>query len=114
MPAVTSPNDVVMRRDGGVIVIGDKASVTTSRPAVTAGPPKSSEELDRALQGMSRGTTGSMSTSGTQSGFGAGAGAGAGSGIDTGGDSRNRARDSAPPASGEGSGASSSGPPDRQ
>jgi len=102
MPAVTSPNDVVMRRDGDVIIIGDKASVATSRPAVPAGPPKSAEELDRALQGMSRGTTGNMSTSGTQGG------------IDTGGDSRNRARDSAPPASGEGSGASSSGPPDGQ
>jgi penicillin-binding protein 1A len=99
MPAVTSPNDVVMRRDGGgVIVIGDKASMTTSRPSVTAGPPKTSEELDRALQGMSRGTTGSVSTSGTGASQGAASSSGAAS-IGTG----------APPPSSEGSGASSDG-----
>jgi penicillin-binding protein 1A len=66
-PAVTSPNDVVMRREGDVIVIGDKAGIATSRPSATADPPKSAAELDRALQGMSRSTVGPMSTSGTSS-----------------------------------------------
>jgi penicillin-binding protein 1A len=64
-PAITSPNDVVMRRDGDVVVIGDKAGIATSRPATD--PPKSAAELDRVLQGMSRSTVGPVSTSGTGS-----------------------------------------------
>lgn len=52
--AVTSTNDVVVvRQTDGTIVIGDRASVTTSRHASDS-PPKSSAELDRMLQGMGR------------------------------------------------------------
>jgi penicillin-binding protein 1A len=45
--------DLVLRRDSSGVTIGDKASVTTSRPA-TRDAPKSAEELDRALRNMGR------------------------------------------------------------
>jgi penicillin-binding protein 1A len=71
---ITSPptpaSEVVVRQEGDSIVIGDKASVVTSRPGAAGngnGPPKSAAELDRVLQGMSRETTGGVSTSGTSS-----------------------------------------------
>jgi len=46
--ALAAPVQVIVRREDGSVVVGDKASVTTSRRA--AGPPKSAEELDRALE----------------------------------------------------------------
>src|SRR5258706_1100602 len=50
-PGATGPTEIIIHQDGnGTIVIGDKASVTTSRRAEP--PPKSAEELDRALQNM--------------------------------------------------------------
>jgi penicillin-binding protein 1A len=50
-PGATGPTEIIIRQDAnGSLVIGDKASVTTSRRAAPS--PKSAEELDRALQGM--------------------------------------------------------------
>jgi len=49
-PGAVAPTEVIVRQEGGGIVIGDKASVTTSRRAEP--PPKSADEIERALQGM--------------------------------------------------------------
>lgn len=47
-----APAEVVVRQEGATVVIGDKASVTTSRHAEEA--PKSAEELERVMRGMGR------------------------------------------------------------
>jgi hypothetical protein len=47
-----APAEVVVRQEGETVVIGDKASVTTSRHAEEA--PKTAEELERVMQGMGR------------------------------------------------------------
>ncbi|HEX6703903.1 MAG TPA: transglycosylase domain-containing protein [Albitalea sp.] len=53
--ATGARTEVIVRQEGGTIVIGDKASVTTSRPAAgRADAPKSAEELDQALHRMGR------------------------------------------------------------
>ena len=59
-PDPTQPTEVIVRQDGsGSIVIGDKASVTTSRHAPGYDPPpKSAAELDRVLQNMGRDSAG--------------------------------------------------------
>jgi penicillin-binding protein 1A len=46
-PGATSPTEIVVRQEGGSIVIGDKASIATSRPAQA--PPKSAAELEHLL-----------------------------------------------------------------
>jgi penicillin-binding protein 1A len=70
----TQPIDVVVHQDGSGTVIGDKASVTTSRRASSGDPPKTAAELDRVMQGMGRDSDGTprASTSGTGSGTPAG------------------------------------------
>ncbi|HEY0855705.1 MAG TPA: transglycosylase domain-containing protein [Albitalea sp.] len=69
--AITHSGDIVVHNDAnGSIVIGDKASITLSRPATDREPPKTSEELDRMLRAMGRDPRtgepgGSLSASGT-------------------------------------------------
>ncbi|HUG25523.1 penicillin-binding protein 1A [Piscinibacter sp.] len=48
-PGATAPTEIIVRQEDGTLVIGDKASVTTSRPADE--PPKSAAELERMLPG---------------------------------------------------------------
>jgi len=63
----TGADDVVVREDSSGINIGDKASMTTSQPAPASDAPKTSAELDRVIQGMSRESTGGNSGSGRSS-----------------------------------------------
>ena len=51
-PGSIRGEDAVVRQDADGIVIGDKASIATSRPA--EGPPKSAEELEQAMRRMGR------------------------------------------------------------
>jgi len=62
-PAATA-DDVVVRQDSSGITMGDKASMTTSQPAPASDAPKTSAELDRVIQGMSRESTGGTSDNG--------------------------------------------------
>jgi penicillin-binding protein 1A len=70
--AIGSNGDIVRHHDGsGGSVIGDKASITLSRPAGANAPPKSAEELGRVMRAMGRDPrTGEPTGSGTAGGSG--------------------------------------------